>query len=219
MVKAVITPCLLCLAAAGCVKYTQPPPQAVALTEPRRNFEAVWRASETVLRRHNFQLDRQDRRAGVITTFPLVGRYFLEFWRSDAVAPRDVLEGTVQSVFRTVTVTIRPEPDDPQRYTATTQVQVWRSDKQPPQVTSASQVPNIAGVTRRPSELDRSRYQGNIPSEQDMILIGRDEKLEARLDEQIAREAQRLLSGEQPSWFAETFEKVFGQKISFPAPN
>ena len=98
-------------AAAGCATHTRPAPGVSTAVEADPGFEALWRAAEDVLQEYRFRIDRKDRRAGVITTHPLLGRHGLEFWRKDATTWREVLEGTLQTIYRSVTVQILPDPN------------------------------------------------------------------------------------------------------------
>jgi len=112
--------------AGGCASYTQPP-AGVALAPPAEpQFDALWRASIDVLREYRFRIDRRDRRAGVITTRPMLAQHWFEFWRCDAVTARDFLEGSLQTVYRRATVRIEPKKDDPQQYAPRVNVIVAR---------------------------------------------------------------------------------------------
>ena len=95
------------LGACGCVQHTRPIVPPKKLTEVERNFQAVWEASKDVLRGYQFTINRQDRRAGVIVTEQVAGRHFFEFWRRDAVGPRETAESAIQPTYLVVTVRIR----------------------------------------------------------------------------------------------------------------
>jgi hypothetical protein len=95
--------------AAGCLKYTHP---VVAEQAPQtvgeRNFQALWLASQEVLRKYHFTINRQDRRAGLITTEPLTGQQFFEWWRKDAVTREALADSSLKTLHRSVTVRIQP---------------------------------------------------------------------------------------------------------------
>ena len=121
------------VAAAGCVKYTHP----VVVAEPAklsvadRNYEAVWQAAIDVLRnKYDFQIDRRDRRAGVITTHPLLGKQFFEFWRRDTVSAEDLAESSLHTVYRVVLVNIRPVSAGSAIYEPIVKVTAVRSNKE-----------------------------------------------------------------------------------------
>ena len=133
----------LCLASiGGCATYAHPASPQRHLTGPERNFEAVWQASISVLRKYNFTVDRTDRRAGIITTQPLVSQQWFEFWRKDAVTAYDWVEGSLQGVLRTVTVRIIPVEDPASKvttYQAKVEVAVTRPSSEELSITTTSE--------------------------------------------------------------------------------
>jgi len=177
---------------AGCA--ARPP---VAFTQDKR-FDAVWEAAEATLRDYRFTVDRADRRAGIITTFPLVGQYGFEFWRKDAVTGRDVVEGMLHHVTRQATVTLRKAPagaggDAAPGYVAEVQVHTTRSTRPEYQITSAADAYDMfLGGSRvgRGYAMDEAR-QGKAGGNWD--ALGRDKALEAALHKAIVqRTAQHL---------------------------
>ena len=120
-------------AAGGCVRYTTPiapaGPAKVSLAD--RNYDAVWQAAIKVLRgRYHFRINRRDRRAGVITTYPMVGKQFFEFWRRDAAGGKDIAESSLHTVYRLVLVNIRPRRRGSVVYEPTVRVRAVRSNKE-----------------------------------------------------------------------------------------
>lgn len=98
---------VIALAALVLVGCGKPIPMADTRATPDENFNAVWDAAVETLWEYRFEIDRNDRRAGVLTTFPLVGRHWFEFWRKDAATNNDIAEGTLQTMYRQATVTVR----------------------------------------------------------------------------------------------------------------
>lgn len=78
----------------GCWREAWWPSPRVTPARPTGDveFEATWDAAIAALGKYRFRVDRADRRAGVITTFPLVGRHWFEFWRRDATTRTDVAQ-------------------------------------------------------------------------------------------------------------------------------
>jgi hypothetical protein len=139
---------------AGCwprhqVSYRPPEPE----TEAERNFEVVWTAAREVLRDYGFELRRQDRRAGVMTTDAIVGQHFFELWRRDAATLYSYGENSVQTIFRAAKVTIHPV-EGRDKFDFTLKVAVARSDKPSEQLTDASQTMMVYGG------VDTSRREG-----------------------------------------------------------
>ncbi len=52
---------------------------AVSIEDPSQQADEVWTAIEEALRRSRFRLDRTDRRAGVMTSFPETSQHFFDF--------------------------------------------------------------------------------------------------------------------------------------------
>ena len=77
------------------------------MTPVEKNFQAVWDASCETLSAYRFNVDRRDRRAGLITTKPMASRHFFEWWRRDKATASGALENTVQPIYRQVSVEIR----------------------------------------------------------------------------------------------------------------
>jgi hypothetical protein len=185
--------------AAGCAaKPLSPAPTVLAARD--RAFEAVWQAAEEVLREHRFTIDRADRRDGVITALPLLSRHGLELWRKDAVTDRDRLEGTLQTIYRQVTVRLRrrdpaKDKDLPQgEYVADVAVRVTRSNKPALQVTSAADAYDLFFA---PGAIGRSYAEAGCTAaapRQEKVDLGRDENLEAVLRGRIHRAAAKNLT-------------------------
>ena len=131
----------------GCWREAWWPARRVALAQPTGdpNFNATWDAAIQVLGKYRFRVDRADRRAGVISTFPLLGRHWFEFWRRDAATRKDVAEGALHTIYRQATVTLTRREvsagSDKGRadYDVTVVVMKSRSNRAAPHVTSTSE--------------------------------------------------------------------------------
>jgi hypothetical protein len=176
--------------AAGCTpQYTQPASQPQHLSAAEKDFDAVWEASRQTLQKYYFQLDREDRRAGVITTAPMTGKQWFEFWRQDAVRPADVAESTLQTIHRTAQVTIRPTKAGAETYQAQVDVFLRRSDKPSPEVSSTSDAIRLFSDKR-----DRKQHHpepllastGGTEGIDYTADLGHDRALEAKLSGDIA---------------------------------
>ena len=179
------------LAAGGCaVKYTEPTTQPKPLTAAQKDFEAVWQASRQTLRGYGFELDRQDRRAGLVTTLPLTGMHFSEPWRKDAPRLIDVRESTIQTIYRTGRVTVRPAEPGAEKYAAQVEVFLERSNRPAPLVTSTSDAYRMFRVG---GEDERGRSGAASAGEEGVTTeLGNDRALEAKLSADIAKAADRL---------------------------
>jgi hypothetical protein len=158
----------------GCERPIRPEgPTAVAVTN--EDVEPIWDAALSVLRKHEFQPERQDRAMGVIETLPTTSKQWFEFWRRDVAEKYDVAEASLQTIQRKATIRIIRGAGGP---TLEVQVDVYRLEESESQVTSASSaihafsgaLPNAEGrLTRDP--LTRRNW----------VHLGRDTAMETRL--------------------------------------
>ena len=168
---------------AGCQpKYTQPVVAPTPQTPEQQSFQRLWQAGRHVLISYHFHLDRQDPRAGVITTWPMTGKSFFELWRKDSAGAIDTSESTLQTIYRAVTLTIRQRPDG-RGYEPVVEVLVSRSDKPTDGISSTSEAYDM--FTRR-------RKKNKLTAEQEaaqMVELGNDRALEIRLTAEILKQA------------------------------
>lgn len=107
---------LVGLVAAGGCHQPQAPVERTAqryLVADEEQFDSLWEACQTVLRRNHFRLDRVDRRAGTITTFPVTSQQFFEFWRHDVDTAYDLARSSLSTERRRVTVQVNREEANP----------------------------------------------------------------------------------------------------------
>lgn len=79
---------------------------ALAIADPSESADAFWESIQETLRRQRFLLDRVDRRAGVVTTIPMISQALFEVWRHDVDTWPDLWESTLNSMRRWVEVQI-----------------------------------------------------------------------------------------------------------------
>ena len=158
------------------------------MSAPKRNFHANWRASLDVLDEYRFQIGRSDRRAGLITTEPLLGKHWCEFWRSDAATCQDLWESTLQTIHRVAVVRIQPEAESASGFVVEAEVRTYRSNRPVQQITSTSEAYGMFTTGGRVDEDE------NRDGAEDFVELGRDEKLSTELTEQIRLRAARLLA-------------------------
>ena len=179
----------------GCSAFEIAPATPATTSE---DFNALWDAATQVLREKHFVIDRADRRAGVITTFPLVGRYWFEFWRQDARSGRDLAEGTVQTVYRQVTVTVHKAPAQAGgNYVADVLARTSRSDLPNVRITSTSEAYELFF---EPQEFTRGRTTALPEKDAPVdptgrpVDLGRDARMEGLLKQQIESRAAAILA-------------------------
>ncbi|MCH7700066.1 MAG: hypothetical protein IID37_00125 [Planctomycetes bacterium] len=107
---------LVLLVPHGCVRppVASGPTMRTITTAHPGSIDGPWEAAREVLRRQRFEIDRLDRRAGVIVTRPLTSQSAFEFWRHDVDTSYDLLESTLNAIRRRVTVRVAAGQDDGQ---------------------------------------------------------------------------------------------------------
>ena len=159
----------------GCVSPTDtaPPPPARPVTAAGVNYDAAFSAAADTLTEYKFRIDRVDRRAGMIETFPLTGKSWLEPWRADGATMRDITESTLQTIYRTATVHVIPDGVD--TYRVWVRVAVARANRPGLRITNTSQAYHLF-------QLERGRLRGRramgrawrrtdpVPLDDDLVL-------------------------------------------------
>ncbi len=114
------------------------------------DYDRFFDDTMSVLRRYDFPPDRADRPHGVIVTQPATSAQWFEFWRSDARGGFQALESNLQTIHRTVTVTLEPL-DTPAR-----------AAMQPPSPETEPAIPSGAALEPPTAPADRATL---IPAE------------------------------------------------------
>lgn len=186
---------LLAAAISGCAGHTRPVGPEKKLTGARRSFDALWLGSLDVLREYNFVVERQDRRAGIITTGRIVGEHFSEPWRKDAATTFDVIEGTIQTIYRTATVSIhRVDDASGTHFTANVEVDVSRSNRPEAQISSTSEAYDMFTVPGGGAGKLLVDETGTGAKGSSVVSLGRDKNLEVRLSAEISTAAARYMT-------------------------
>jgi hypothetical protein len=192
---------------AGCTTQRAAP---TATQQPTADaaFNAVWDASMDVLWDYRFAVDKAVPREGLIRTYPLLAPHGLELWRKDAVAPHARQEGTLQSIYRVATVNVQPaEQTTGRAYYVTVAVEVYRSDRDRPEITSTGQaydmVIHYSSLRSTGTGLGRGGDVNETPlssgAEDAWMHLGQDKELAALLQQKITNLAQsRVGSYPQP---------------------
>lgn len=97
------------LSLGGCATPAQPagPTEMLVRVEDR---DAFFDNTLTFLRRHDLQPQRVDREAGEIVTVPTTSAQWFEFWRIDSQGGYQMLESSIGTIARVVTIELR-SPD------------------------------------------------------------------------------------------------------------
>jgi len=85
--------------------------RSASIADPSEEADRLWAAIQETLRRNRFELDRVDRRSGIITTLPEGSQHVFEFWRRDVATSYDFWEATINPIRRWVEVTVALDAD------------------------------------------------------------------------------------------------------------
>jgi hypothetical protein len=165
---------------------SQPPADQVKSTD----FDALWESCKSTARAYLFTLEREDFRAGVITTRPMVSKQWFEPWRPDTGTLAGMNENSLATIRRTLRFEI--ERGDDGSFTITPKVLIERMTLLERRLSSASQYRSVfIGPSTPP------RYSVNLDDESAMDLpvkywtpVGRDTEME----KQVAKRLQKELS-------------------------
>jgi len=126
----------LVLVGSGCQHPREPiQPSSRTLVINKSQIDIVWDETLDVLREHYFVPDRQDRRAGLIVSYPTVSKQWFEFWRDDAQGCYQVAESSLHNIRRSVEVKFVPAKD---RYEIRMTVYIQRKSQPQRQITTSS---------------------------------------------------------------------------------
>ena len=184
MVKYCLT-ILVCLSIAtlsGCTEQRKQKWEAVAVEDA--GFDAVWGVCLASLKDRGLEVDRQDRRFGLIVSKPTVGQQFFEFWRKDAVNSDGLLLSSLHTVRRIVS--IRVTSQGAMQFEVQVEAQAQRASIATDQLDNAAEAFEMLqqhGVPASPSLRDYTRPQG----EPVWVDIGREPDLEQSILEDISR--------------------------------
>jgi hypothetical protein len=183
----------------GCQRPVPPPqPAPMALVVEKGEYDLAWDETLDVLNEHYFIPDRQDRRDGLIVTYPTLSKQWFEFWRDDAQGSYDVSESSLQSIRRIVRVKFISEGERVQIQMAVT---IQRKNQSQRQVTTSSGAFQVFRDRVPLVETGQAADRSDIVTWNDM---GQDVKLANYLLERIER---RLSDSQMTAATPQTTEK------------
>ncbi len=75
------------------------------------DFQKLWTACRATAINDQFEIDQEDYRLGLLTTYPMISKQFFEFWRSDAGDLHGVAWDSLQTIRRTIRFDFTRQPD------------------------------------------------------------------------------------------------------------
>ncbi len=179
------------VAAIGCQAPAQPanPTMARVGVSSEEDRDQLWQSIEDTLRDHYFQVDREDRLAGIITTEPKISAQWFEFWRAQPQPAYYWWESNLNTVERKAEVNLKPAAEG-ETTEVTVQVNRFKYNLEERQIDNSAAAlrlysggaPTVSGKTERAQE---SGY---------WIHLGRDEYMERLLLDKIRDRYEDLRS-------------------------
>jgi hypothetical protein len=166
--------------------YWTTQPAVVQVTST--SFNKLWKACEAVAREYGFQLDRQDIRNGLMTTEPLVGQQFFEFWRRDTGNTEGVANNSITTYRRTVRFEIEK---DNGKFTMSPCVLVERSAQAEQPITAAVGARSSMASQKNPTQGTRETDRGVYLPSGYWYATGRDWALERQLAKSVTKKLER----------------------------
>jgi hypothetical protein len=164
--------------------------QPAVATVRSNDFDALWSACEEAARHFGFVLDREDYRAGVITTDPLTSKQFFELWRNDVATVEDLANSSLATYRRTLRFDIDKEKSG--GYVAAPRVVIERYSRSETPISASVYLRN-AFRTQRDSRAwgNRETDRGVQLPRQYWYATGRDEAIEKQVAAQVSKRLAR----------------------------
>lgn len=163
----------------GCQKPAPVEEWVTASPIAESDLDMLWDETLSVLRKHDFPPDRQDRVNGIIETTPATSQQWGEFWRQDVADMYSLTQSSLHTTQRKAT--IRFVRDDEGEWRLEVQVDIYRLSTPESQVTTASSaLQSFSGVLPTTKGRLRRKSQGRH-----WVHLGRDEAMETRLLDRI----------------------------------
>lgn len=151
--------------------------QAMGVADSSEEADRAWEAVQETLRRRGFRLDRVDRGAGIVTTFPVMSQHFFEVWRHDVNTAPDFWESSLNPMRRWVEVRVARGDDETWREIAVNvhKERLSSPDRQFNSTGAAFQyfgdtLPSTTGKPRVTAEDDRWLDRGRDPAMEEYLL-------------------------------------------------
>ncbi|HEX4054651.1 MAG TPA: hypothetical protein VHX86_10340 [Tepidisphaeraceae bacterium] len=152
-----------------------------------RDYQKLWNACAQTLRNDQFDIDEEDYREGVLTTWPMISKQAFEFWRSDAGDIYEVIEDTLQTIRRSVRFELSRGPDG--TYVARPKVLIEQSSHPERRISTVSQAPQA--FTPLGETPTRATEQGASIPNRYWYALGRDEAMERELANSVREKLSR----------------------------
>ena len=150
-------------------------PAVASVASP--DFQKLWSACRTTLINDEFEIDQENYRLGLLTTFPMISKQFFEVWRSDAGDVHGVIWDSLQTIRRTVRFDFTRRPNG--SYIVFPKVLIETCSHPERRITSQAQYSQaFTSVAETPTIIND---QGVAVATRYWYSVGRDEAMEKEL--------------------------------------
>jgi hypothetical protein len=163
----------------GTADYWMAQPAVASVSS--QDYERLWKACGQTLRNDQFEIQQEDYREGILTTWPMVSMQFFEFWRSDAGTFDDVMLDSLQTIRRSVRFELARGADG--SYIARPKVLIEQSSHPERRLSSVSQFTGAFIVTAESPT--RVTDEGTVVPNRYWYATGRDEAMEKELADSV----------------------------------
>jgi hypothetical protein len=155
--------------------------QPAVASASSEDYDRLWKACEQTLLNDQFELQQEDYREGVLTTWPMISMQFFEFWRSDAGTVGEVMLDSLQAIRRSVRFELVRGPDG--SYVASPKVLIEQQSHPERRLSSVSQFTG-AFIATAESPTRVTDEGVTVPSRY-WYVLGRDEAMERELVDSV----------------------------------
>jgi hypothetical protein len=146
-----------------------------------QDYDRLWKACQQTLLNDQFELQQEDYREGVLTTWPMISMQFFEVWRSDAGTVGEVMLDSLQTIRRSVRFEVARGADG--SYVASPKVLIEQSSHPERRLSSVSQFTG-AFIATAESPTRVTDEGVTVPSRY-WYVLGRDEAMERELVDSV----------------------------------
>jgi hypothetical protein len=146
------------------------------------DFDKLWEASADTVTFDQFEIEWQDRRHGMLETYPMISKQFFEVWRSDAGDANEVALNSLQTIRRTIRIDFSRNANG--QYVAYPKVLKEQLSHPEKRITAQAQFSQAFNSTNE--EPTRTTEQGNVVASRYWYSIGRDTEMEKELAQAIS---------------------------------
>lgn len=145
------------------------------------DYDRLWKACAQTLRNDQFEIQQEDYRDGVLTTWPMISMQFFEVWRSDAGTVGDVMLDSLQPIRRSVRFDLSRDSNG--SYIASPKVLIEQSSHPERRLSSVSQFTGaFIGTAETPT---RITDEGVTVPNRYWYALRRDEAMEKELADSV----------------------------------